>query len=93
MSLCVLCLQSPVRQVVPSYFSDRSPVISPRQSAAIVAGLQEIGMVDAEGWLLADPEQNKLAQTVSNAASGLARRHFTAAFACAASGCRTTRVS
>jgi hypothetical protein len=68
-SLCVLCLQSPVRQLVPSYFSDRSPVISPRQSAAIVAGLQEIGMVDAKGWLLADPEENKLVQRVSKAAS------------------------
>lgn len=47
---------SPIRQVTPTYFSDRSPVISPQQSAALVEGLQQIGMVDEKGQVTADPE-------------------------------------
>ncbi|KAL4437067.1 hypothetical protein ABPG75_004206 [Micractinium tetrahymenae] len=52
-------IESPIRRVVPTFLSDRIPVISPEQSAALVAGMQEIGMVDADGWLLGDPDTNK----------------------------------
>lgn len=59
------CLQSPIRQVPPTFLSDRIPVISPDQSAALVGGMQQIGMLDAEGWLLGDPDTNKPASLVS----------------------------
>ena len=44
-----------MRRVTPTYLSDRIPVITPDQSAAFAAGLQKIGLVDGEGWLLAEP--------------------------------------
>lgn len=44
-----------MRQVGPTFFSDRSPVISREQSLRIVAGLRAIGMLDGEGHVTADP--------------------------------------
>lgn len=48
--------QAPTRQVPPTFFSDRSPVIDPASSALIVGGLQQIGLLGADGWLVADPK-------------------------------------
>ncbi|KAL4424442.1 hypothetical protein ABPG77_006380 [Micractinium sp. CCAP 211/92] len=52
-------IESPIRRVGPTFLSDRIPVISPEQSAALVGAMQKIGMVDADGWLLGDPDTNK----------------------------------
>ncbi len=48
-------MQSPRRTVGPTFFSDRSPVISPEQSTRIVAALKDIGMLDKQGQLQGDP--------------------------------------
>ena len=50
-------LQSPIRQVTPTFFSDRSPAISQWQSRRIVAGLKRIGLVDRAGWVTADNQR------------------------------------
>ena len=55
-------LQSPIRTIVPTFLSDRSPVISVTQSQHIVAGLQQIGLVDANGQLTADPKDDSVRQ-------------------------------
>lgn len=60
-------VQSPIRRVGPTFLSDRIPVISPEQSAALVGAMQKIGMVDADGWLLGDPDTNKPVSLVSKA--------------------------
>lgn len=52
------CLQSPKRRIGPSYFSDRAPVISAEQSALIVAALRQIGLIDRDGQLTANPKED-----------------------------------
>ena len=52
-------LQSGPRPVVPTFFSDRIPAITQQQSRWIVEGMTYIGMLDADGWLLGDPERNR----------------------------------
>ncbi|KAL4448029.1 hypothetical protein ABPG75_005248 [Micractinium tetrahymenae] len=54
---------SPKRTVAPTYFSDRSPVISPEQSTRIVAALKDIGLVDREGQLQGNPHDYNKVQT------------------------------
>lgn len=49
--------QAPSRPVNQSWFSDRSPIITPQQSSAIVAALQQLGVLDSSGWLRDDPRQ------------------------------------
>ena len=52
-------------------FSDRTPVITQDQSRALVTGLQKIGLVDAAGWLTANPAKNLVrGQGSSGRASG-----------------------
>jgi len=51
-----MCLQSPIRQITPTYFSDRAPTITQDQSRSIVAALQDIGLVDRSGWLTTNPK-------------------------------------
>ncbi|KAL4442067.1 hypothetical protein ABPG77_011328 [Micractinium sp. CCAP 211/92] len=46
------------RRIGPSYFSDRAPVISPEQSKRIVAGLKQVGLIDADGQLVANPKDD-----------------------------------
>ncbi|KAL4422484.1 hypothetical protein ABPG75_008681 [Micractinium tetrahymenae] len=46
---------APSRPVNQSWFSDRSPVITPQQSSAIVAAMQQLGVLDSNGWLRDDP--------------------------------------
>lgn len=65
------CVQSPIRQVGPTFLSDRTPVISPEQSAALVGAMRGIGMVDADGWLLGDPDTNKPASLVRGLVCGV----------------------
>lgn len=48
--------QAPTRQVNATFFSDRSPVIDAASSALIVGGLQQIGLLGPDGWLVADPK-------------------------------------
>lgn len=48
--------QSPYRRVRAGYLAQRSAVITPQASALIVGALQEIGMIDSRGWLVADPK-------------------------------------
>ncbi|KAL4422469.1 hypothetical protein ABPG75_008666 [Micractinium tetrahymenae] len=45
----------PSRPINESWFSDRSPAITPQQSSAIVAALQQLGVLDSAGWLRDDP--------------------------------------
>ena len=47
--------QVPSRPINERWFSDRAPTISPEQSSAIVQALQELGVLDKEGWLADDP--------------------------------------
>ena len=53
-------LQSPIRRVTPTLFSDRSPAISREQSRRIVAGLKRIGLVDRAGWMTADNQEEEV---------------------------------
>ncbi|KAL4424170.1 hypothetical protein ABPG75_001471 [Micractinium tetrahymenae] len=46
---------APARAINPAWFSDRSPVITPKQSAVIVKALKKIGALDKNGWLRDDP--------------------------------------
>ena len=50
-------IAAPSRQVTPSWFSERAPLIDVESSAIIVAALQEIGLVGADGWLVDDPKR------------------------------------
>ncbi|KAL4428346.1 hypothetical protein ABPG75_002435 [Micractinium tetrahymenae] len=45
----------PMRPVYPTFFSDRSPRISPEASARIVAALHQINMLDERGFVTQDP--------------------------------------
>ncbi|EFN58062.1 hypothetical protein CHLNCDRAFT_142323 [Chlorella variabilis] len=47
---------SPERIIRPSTLSDRIPVITPQQSVLIVQALQQVGLLDAEGWVVQDPK-------------------------------------
>lgn len=49
-------MQSPERIIRPSTLSDRIPVITPQQSVLIVQALQQVGLLDAEGWVVQDPK-------------------------------------
>lgn len=61
-------LQAPSRPVNQSWFSGRSLVITPQQSSAIVAALQQLGVLDANGWLRDDPRQGlKASRSISQA--------------------------
>lgn len=51
-----LALQSPVRRITPTYFSDRTPTITQEQSQRIVEALKQIGLLGEQGWLLANPK-------------------------------------
>lgn len=48
-------LQVDPRPVSPTFFSDRSEAITPELSIRLVAGLRKIGMLDAQGYVTADP--------------------------------------
>ncbi|PSC72221.1 Histone H2A [Micractinium conductrix] len=48
-------VEVPSRPINERWFSDRAPTISPEQSSAIVQALQELGVLDKEGWLADDP--------------------------------------
>lgn len=50
---------SDVKPVVPTYFSDRHPQITPVQSAEIVAGLKSIKLLGPDGIFLVDLKKNK----------------------------------
>jgi len=50
---------SPVRPVTPDYFSDRSPVITPAQSAELVAAMKRVGLLSASGTFQYDFKKNK----------------------------------
>lgn len=50
---------SPARPVTPSYLSDRHPQISPAQSAELVAGLKQIGVLRADGSFGTDIKKDK----------------------------------
>ena len=54
--------QAPSQPVTPTWFSDRSPSITPEQSALIVAALKHpsIRMLNQDGWLETDPKQYEL---------------------------------
>lgn len=54
--------QAPSQPVTPTWFSDRSPSITPQQSALIVAALKHpsIRMLNQDGWLETDPKQYEL---------------------------------
>ena len=43
--------------MTPGFLAQRSPAITPENSAAIVGALRDIGLLDKEGWLRADPKQ------------------------------------
>lgn len=49
--------QAPARRVTPTFFSEGSPLITPQESAALVAALHDVGLLDNAGWLTADPKQ------------------------------------
>ncbi|KAL4427851.1 hypothetical protein ABPG75_001940 [Micractinium tetrahymenae] len=51
-------VMSPKRRIGPSYFSDRAPVISLEQSGRIVAALKQIGLIDKDGQLAANPKDD-----------------------------------
>jgi hypothetical protein len=51
----LLFIQVPSRPVDPLWFSNRSPVVSARQSAAIVAAMKSLGFLYANGTLKDDP--------------------------------------
>ena len=50
-------LQSPARNVTPSFFARRSPLVSDRQSEAVVGALQGLGLLAPNGTLLANPDK------------------------------------
>ena len=60
-------LQVPSRPVHKQWFAQRSPVITPRQSAAIVEAMQELGFLDSKGYLKDDP---RVGQAVSGLGAG-----------------------
>jgi hypothetical protein len=43
------------RPLNETWFSDRSPVVTAPQSAVIVQALRDLGIVDAQGFLVDDP--------------------------------------
>ncbi|KAL4858389.1 hypothetical protein ACK3TF_001370 [Chlorella vulgaris] len=47
---------SPERRFTPTGLSDRVPVVTPQQSAAIVSALQAVGILNASGWVVANPQ-------------------------------------
>eukprot|EP00887_Chlorella_sp_A99_P004278 scaffold15.g4278.t1 len=47
------------KKLYPSYFSDRSPFLTPDLSAKVVQGLKDIGMASEDGLLLKDPRYTK----------------------------------
>lgn len=49
-------LQVPQRAVYPAFFSDQAADISPQLSQRLVEGLTELGVLDQEGWMAADPK-------------------------------------
>ncbi|KAL4853672.1 hypothetical protein ACK3TF_005391 [Chlorella vulgaris] len=53
-------VMSTARAVTPTYLSDRIPAITPFQSGLIAGAMRQIGMLDANGWLLGDPERNRI---------------------------------
>jgi hypothetical protein len=57
-------VQSTARAVTPTYLSDRIPAITPFQSGLIAGAMRQIGMLDANGWLLGDPERNRIVRQV-----------------------------
>lgn len=54
--------QAPSQPVTPTWFSDRSPSITPYQSALIVEALKHpsIRMLNPDGWVETDPKQLEL---------------------------------
>jgi hypothetical protein len=56
----------PSRPVHKLWFAHRSPVITPRQSVAIVEAMQALGFLDSKGYLKDDP---RVGQSVSWTAS------------------------
>jgi hypothetical protein len=57
----------PSRPVHKLWFAQRSPVITPRQSVAIVEAMQALGFLDSKGYLKDDP---RVGQSVSLLAAG-----------------------
>jgi hypothetical protein len=57
-------MQSPRRRVGPTFLSDRIPAITQLQSALIQEAMLGIGMLDEQGWLLGDPERNRIVRRV-----------------------------
>lgn len=55
-------LQAQSRPLTPTWFSDRSPSITPAQSALIVAALKHpsIRLLNQDGWVETDPKQYDL---------------------------------
>jgi hypothetical protein len=45
--------------VAPTYFSDRIPAITQQQSRWLAQGMTKIGLLDADSFILGDPERNK----------------------------------
>lgn len=59
--------------MTPTFFSDRIEGITAQQSADLLAGLQRITppLVDAEGWLAADPKTFDVSAGVGAGAGGI----------------------
>lgn len=66
-------LQVKSRPIDRLFFYDRSPVISARQSAAIVKAMQELGFIDADGNLLYDPRIGDIVSWAAGIAEQLGR--------------------
>jgi hypothetical protein len=69
----MLLLQVKSRPIDRLFFYDRSPVISARQSAAIVKAMQELGFIDADGDLLYDPRIGDIVSWAAGIAEQLGR--------------------
>lgn len=50
---------SPPRPITPTYFSDRHPQISAKQSADLVAGLKQVGVIGNDGAVVIDLKKDK----------------------------------
>lgn len=61
-------LQVDPRPVAPTFFSDRSQAITPELSIRLVAGLRKIGMLDAQGYVTADPRYTTQVRAAASAA-------------------------
>lgn len=44
------------QRIGPTFFSDRTPTLTERQSKLLVGALKQIGLLDADGWLTANPK-------------------------------------